>query len=273
MVTVLARRELVRYAQSRGLSERRALRLACLSTSVLRYERKDDGNGPLRERIAALAHRHRRHGYRMIHLRLAQEGWSVNLKRVRRRKRKKIGSGERQPLVRPARANEVWSMDFVFDRLASGRSLKCLTVVDDATQEAVAIEPDTAISGMAVARILGQLKMSRGLPKVIRSDNGREFCGRAMAVWAHENGVQLRFIEPGKPNQNAYIESFNGRLRDECLNEHWFTTLLHARAVIEQWRRDYNERRPKKQLGGLPPAVYAARMAAQLNGADSNANC
>lgn len=283
-MTVPARRELVRYAQSRGLSERRALRLACLSPSVLRYERRDDGNGELRKRIVALAHRHRRHGYRMIHLRLTREGWAVNLKRVRRlyrqenlmvkrRKRKKVAPGDRQPLMRPARANEVWSMDFVFDRLASGRSLKCLTVVDDATQEAVAVMPDTAISGMYVTRILDELKASRGLPKVLRSDNGREFCGRAMAIWAHENAVALRFIEPGKPNQNAYVESFNGRLRDECLNEHWFTTLPHARAVIEEWRRDYNERRPKKQLGGLPPAAYAERLAAKFNGAGSNSNC
>lgn len=272
MVTVPARRELVRYAQSQGLSERRALKLACLSPSVLRYERRDDGNGDLRERIVALAHRHRRHGYRMIHLRLTQEGWAVNVKRVRRlyreqnlmvqrRKRKKVALGDRQPLVRPSRANEVWSMDFVFDRLADGRALKCLTVVDDATQEAVMIAPDRAISGAYVTRIMDGIKRSRGLPKVIRSDNGREFCGRAMAIWAHENGVALRFIEPGKPNQNAYVESFNGRLRDECLNEHWFTNLAHARAVIEDWRRDYNEQRPKKDLGGLPPAAYAAQLA------------
>ena len=276
MVTVPAKRELVRYAQSRGLSERRALKLACLSPSVLRYERRDDGNGDLCERIVALAHRHRRHGYRMIHLRLTQEGWAVNIKRVRRlyrqeqlmvqrRKRKKVAPGERQPLVRPSRANEVWSMDFVFDRLADGRALKCLTVVDDATQEAVTITPDRAISGAYVTRIMDAIKRSRGLPKVIRSDNGREFCGRAMAVWAHENGVALRFIEPGKPNQNAYVESFNGRLRDECLNEHWFTSLAHARAVIEEWRSDYNEQRPKKDLGGLPPAAYAAKLALQEN--------
>lgn len=275
-MTVPAKRELVRFAQSRGLSERRALRLACLSPSVLRYERRDDGNGALRERIVALAHRHRRHGYRMIHLRLTQEGWAVNIKRVRRsyrqeqlmvqrRKRKKVAPGDRQPLIRPSRANEVWSMDFVFDRLAHGRALKCLTVVDDATQEAVTIAPDGAISGIYVTRILDALKRSRGLPKVIRSDNGREFCGRAMAIWAHENGVALRFIEPGKPNQNAYVESFNGRLRDECLNEHWFTSLAHARAVIEDWRRDYNEQRPKKDLGGLPPAVYAAKLALRAN--------
>ena len=247
-----------------------------MSPSVLRYERREDGNGELRERIVAMAHRHRRHGYRMIHLRLRQAGWLVNLKRVRRlyrqenlmvqkRKRKKVALGDRQPLIRPSRANEVWSMDFVFDRLADGRSLKCLTVVDDCTHESVAIAPDRAISGSYVTRILERIKHERGLPRVIRSDNGREFCGRAMAIWAHENNVDLRFIEPGKPNQNAYVESFNGRLRDECLNEHWFTSLAHARALIEVWRHDYNEQRPKKDLGGVPPAVYAARLNSLAN--------
>ena len=273
MVTVAARRELVRFARARGLSERHALRMAGMSGSVLRYQRRDDGNQGLRGRIVDLAHRHRRYGYRMIHLRLRHEGWAVNVKRVRRlyrlenlmvsrRKRKKVPLGERQPLLRPSRRNEVWSADFVFDRLADGRSLKCLTVVDDCTHEAVAIQPDRAISGAYVTRILDRVKTERGLPKVIRSDNGSEFCGRAMLTWAHENGVLLRFIEPGKPNQNAYVESFNGRLRDECLNEHWFTSLVNARALIEAWRCDYNERRPKKDLGGLPPAIYAARLAA-----------
>jgi len=253
------------------MSERRALRLAGMSASVLRYEPRDDGNGRLRQELVGLAHRHRRHGVRMLYLRLCQKGWAVNIKRVRRlyrlenlmvqkRKRKKVTPGDRQPLIKPSRANEVWSMDFVFDRLADGHSLKCLTVLDDATQESVAITPERAISGAYVVRILEAVKRERGLPKVIRTDNGKEFCGRAMAIWAHENNVTLRFIEPGKPNQNAYIESFNGRLRDECLNEHWFTSLTHARAVIAEWRRDYNEERPKKDLGGLPPAVYAARL-------------
>ena len=136
---------------------------------------------------------------------------------VHKRKRKQVALCDRQPLIRPSRANEVWSMDFVFDRLADGRSLKCLTVVDDATHESVTITPDTAISGAYVARILERVKQERGLPKVIRSDNGREFCGRAMAIWAHENNVALRFIEPGKPNQNAYVESFNGRFARRML--------------------------------------------------------
>ena len=156
-------------------------------------------------------------------------------------------------------------MDFVFDRTGEGRVLKCLTIVDDATHEAVAIEVERAISGQMLTRVLDRLALSRGLPRVIRTDNGKEFCGKAMVEWAHGRGVDLRLIEPGKPNQNAYVESFNGRLRDECLNEHWFTSLLQARTVIETWRREYNEERPKKALGGLTPAAYAKQLAeAQL---------
>jgi len=127
-------------------------------------------------------------------------------------------------------------MDFVFDRTADARVIKCLTIVDDATHESVAIEVERAISGLGVTRVLERLALSRGLPNIIRTDNGKEFCGKAMVAWAHERSVQLRLIEPGKPNQNAYIESFNGRLRDKCLNEHWFPHLLDARTEIERWR-------------------------------------
>lgn len=204
----------------------------------------------------------------MIYLMLRQAGQMVNYKRVerlyqeanlqvRRRKRKKVPPAERRPLLRPAAANEVWSIDSVFDRTAEGRVLKCLTIVHDATHEAVAIEIERAISGIGVTRVMDRLAVTRGLPKVIRSDNGKESCGKAMVAWAHERGVQLRLIESGKPNQNAYIESFNGGLRDECLNEHWFPSLLHARTEIENWRREYNEERPKNALGGLTPATYA----------------
>ena len=257
---------------AKGLSERRALAAVRMSASALRYAPRPDRNVELRERILALAQRHKRYGVGMIHLKLRQEGRLVNYKRVerlyqeaklqvRRRKRKKVPVGERQPLLRPTAANQVWSMDFVFDRTADGRVIKCLTVVDDATHEAVAIEVERAISGYRLTRVLDRLALSRGLPKVIRTDNGKEFCGKAMVTWAHERGVQLRLIEPGKPNQNAYVESFNGRLRDECLNEHWFTSLLQARSVIETWRREYNEERPKKALGGLTPAAYAKQLA------------
>lgn len=256
----------------RGLTERRALKVIGMSASSLRYRPAPDRNADLRDAIVALAHRHRRYGAGMIYLKLRQQGRVVNHKRierlyaeaqlqVRRRTRKTVPMGERQPLVRPEAANEVWSMDFVFDRSTEGRAIKCLTIVDDATHEAVAIVPERAISGQHLTRILDRLAAPRGLPQVIRTDNGKEFCGRAMLTWAHAHTVTLRLIEPGKPNQNAYIESFNGRLRDECLNEHWFLNLAHAQAVIEAWRREYNEERPKKGLGGLTPAAYAKQLA------------
>ncbi|WLA10408.1 IS3 family transposase [Xanthomonas translucens] len=272
LVSAPARRALVREWIGRGASERRALAMIGMSASALRYVPRDDRNVDLRQRILALAHRHKRYGVGMIYLKLRQEGHVVNYKRVerlyqeqqlqvRRRKRKKVPVGERQPLLRPARANQVWSMDFVFDRTADGRVIKSLVIVDDATHEAVAIEVERAICGHGVSRVLDRLAISRGLPQVIRTDNGKEFCGKTMVSWAHGRGVQLRLIQPGKPNQNAYVESFNGRLRDECLNEHWFPTLLHARTEIECWRREYNEERPKKAIDGMTPADYAKHLA------------
>ena len=257
---------------SGGLSERRALRVVRMSASALRYQPAPDRNGELSARISNLAHRHRRYGVGMIFLKLRQAGLVVNHKRVerlyrlarlqvRRRKRKKVAIGERQPLSRPTQANQVWSMDFVFDRTIDGRVIKCLTIVDDATHEAVAIVPERAISGHSLARMLERLSHTRGLPQIIRTDNGKEFCGKAMLGWAHEHHITLRLIEPGKPNQNAYIESFNGRLRDECLNEHCFITLEHTKVLIEAWRREYNEERPKKVLKGLTPSAYARQLA------------
>lgn len=286
MVSAPARRDLVRHMTQQGLSERHALRVLGMSASAYRYQPAADRNRDMRAQIVALAHRHRRYGAGMIYLKLRQAGLQVNHKRVerlyreaglqvRQRKRKKVPVSERQPLGRPQAANQVWSMDFVFDRTAEGRVIKNLTVVDDATHEAVAIVPERAIGGVSLTRMLDQLACRRGLPKAIRTDNGKEFCGRAMLTWAHARGVKLFLIEPGKPNQNAYIESFNGRFRDECLNEHWFTSLPHARAVIEAWRREYNEERPKKSLGGLTPAAYAQKLAKQPlhYPTDSKAKC
>lgn len=272
MVTAPARRELVRHLSCSGLSERRSLRLVRISASAFRYQRRPDRNIELHREIVRLAHRYKRYGASMIGLKLRQSGWRVNHKRVerlyalsglqvRRRKRKKVPTCDRQPLLRPLKANEVWSMDFVFDRTADGRVIKCLTVVDDATHEAVTVVPERAIGGEMLTRILDRLGFERGLPRMIRTDNGKEFCGRAMLNWAHQRGVQLRQIQPGKPNQNAYIESFNGRLRDECLNEHWFVSLGHAKTIIETWRQEYNHERPKKALGGLTPAAYARQLA------------
>jgi transposase InsO family protein len=243
-----------------------------MSASALRYAPVPDRNATLREAIVTLAQRHRRYGAEMIYLKLRQQGELVNRKRVerlytqaqlqiRRRKRKKVPIADRQPLARPLAANEVWSMDFVFDRIAGGRALKILTIVDDATHECVAAIAEHAIGGQRLVRILMQLQLERGLPRIIRTDNGKEFIGKAMLNWAgNPRDIQLKQIDPGKPNQNAYIESFNGRFRDECLNEHWFTRLNHARSIIEAWRREYNEERPKKGLGGLTPAAYAVQL-------------
>ena len=271
MLAAPARRELVRWMRTRGLTERRCLAIVAMSASSLRYQPRPDRNGVLRARIVALAQRHRRYGVGMIHLKLRQAGEAVNYKRVerlyrleqlhiRRRRRKKIPIADRQPLVRPGQANEIWSMDFVFDRVASGRAIKSLVIVDDATHEAVAVVPEHTIGGNHLIRILDGVCSRRGKPQMIRTDNGPEFTGKAMLTWAHRNGIALRLIDPGKPNQNAYVESFNGRLRDECLNDTWFTTLAHARAVIEAWRCEYNDERPKKSLGGLTPAQYAKQL-------------
>lgn len=275
MVTAPERREVVRAIVTRGVSERRALAVVRMSASSLRYVPAPDQNAALRARIVALAHRHRRYGAGMIYLKLRQAGVVANHKRVdrlyaearlqvKRRRRKKVPVADRQPLVRPDTCNQVWSADFVFDRTAEGRVLKCLTIVDDATTEAVAIVPARAIGGLPLTRVLDQLALSRGLPRVLRTDNGPEFCGRAMLTWAHARGLTLRLIEPGKPNQNAYIESFNGRFRDECLNEHWFTSVDHARVVIEAWRREYNDERPKKILGGLTPTAFAQQLTERM---------
>jgi transposase InsO family protein len=276
-VAVAARREVVRQLQGLGLSERQALRLVGMSASTLRYKPREDGNESLRERLKELAGQHRRHGYRMLHSRLRIDGWAINVKRtyrvyreeglmVRKRRRKKLPVPERQPLVRPMQPNEVWSMDFLFDELANGRRVKTLTVVDDCSKEVVQIVADTSIPALYVTRVLDQVSVERGLPRVIRTDNGPEFAGRVMQTWAAHNRVELRFIQPGKPVQNAYVESFNSRFRDECLSQHWFASLSHMRSVIENWREDYNHHRPHSTLGYVPPAVFAAQCR-QLAGA------
>jgi transposase InsO family protein len=219
--------------RGRGLSERKALKIVKMSASSLRYQPRPDRNVGLQKRIVELAQRHRRYGAGMIYLKLRQSGELVNHKRVerlyslerlqiKRRRRKKVPTGERQPLRRPEVANAVWSMDFVFDRVAGGRQLKILGIVDDGTTEAVVTHVEHTIGGDHLVRVIDQVCQRRGYPDVIRSDNGSEFTSRAMLSWAHERDVRLKLIEPGKPNQNAYIESFNGRFRDECLNEHWF---------------------------------------------------
>jgi len=258
-----------------SVSERRACQLVGLSRSTLRYEpRRSEENEILKSRIVTLAQERRRFGYRRIHALLRREGVEANHKRiyrlyreadlaVRRRKRRKGVAVPREPLLLPAQRNEVWSMDFVMDALSHGRRIKILTIVDDCTKEAIDLAVDFGISGNYVTRVLDQAARFRGYPKAIRTDQGPEFTGRALDQWAYEHGVQLKLIQPGKPTQNAYIESFNGKFRDECLNEHWFHSLAHARTIIQTWRNDYNEQRPHSMLGYMTPAEAAEQLRQQ----------
>lgn len=261
--------------EERGFGITRACGLIGISRSLYGYRSRRPGIAGLRERICELAGEKRRYGYRRIHLLLGREGWRVNRKRtyrlyreaglmVRRRKRKRIGLFERKPLPKPSAVNRSWSMDFVADGLCDGRKLRCLTIVDDYSRECPAIEVDTSITGRRVVAVLERLAELRGLPLSITVDHGPEFEGQVLDAWAYQHGVQLNFIRPGKPIENAYIESFNGRFRDECLNEHWFVTMAHAREVIEKWRIEYNTERPHSSLGDLTPEQYAKNALAKV---------
>jgi putative transposase len=252
----------------RSFGVTRACGLVGISRSLYRYRSRRPDCAPLRARIEEIAAIKRRYGYRRVYVRLRREGWQVNRKRVyrlyheaglavRRRKRKRIGPFERKPLPKPTAANVSWSMDFVADGLIGGRRLRCLTIVDDCTRECLAIEVDTSITGLRVQAVLDRLADTRDLPKSITVDNGPEFDGQVLDKWAYRSGVQLSFIRPGKPNENAYIESFNGKFRDECLNEHWFISLAHARSIVEAWRIEYNTERPHSSLGNRTPQEFA----------------
>ena len=274
-----ARREAVEAMRAKtGISERRACDLIGLSRTVLHYEYCESKvNTGLRVRILALAEQRRRFGYRRIHVLLRREGQAVNVKRVHRlycqerlqvkqRRRRRGVAVERRPLLVPGRPNQVWSMDFVSDALETGRRLKCLTIVDDFTKETVDIVVDHGISSRYVVSVLDRVVQFRGLPRTIRTDQGPEFTGKALDRWAYERGVELRLIQAGKPTQNAYIESFNGKFRDECLNEHWFRTLAEAREIVARWRLDYNQVRPHSAIGYQTPAEFAAAWCARHAG-------
>ncbi|HDM8292221.1 IS3-like element ISYen3 family transposase [Yersinia enterocolitica] len=226
-----------------GLSQRRACRLTGLSLSTCRYEaQRPAADAHLSGRIIELALERRRFGYRRIWQLLRRKGLAT----------------ERLPLLRPAAPNLTWSMDFVMDALATGRRIKCLTCVDDFTKECLTVTVAFGISGVQVTRILDSIALFRGYPATIRTDQGPEFTCRALDQWAFEHGVELRLIQPGKPTQNGFIESFNGRFRDECLNEHWFSDVSHARKTISEWRQDYNECRPHSALNYQTPSEFAA---------------
>jgi putative transposase len=254
------------------MSERPACRLVGLSRTSWREPPVEAiQNAELREQIKAIALQRRRFGYRRIHDMLKFQGVEVNHKRVyrlyseqklavKRRKKTKRPMSERAKLLAPEAPNQVWSIDFVMDSLANGRKLKCLTVTDDLTHECVDIAVDHGIGGEYVTNILERAAKFKGYPQAIRTDGGPEFTSRIFMAWMHRCGIEHLLIQPGKPTQNAYIESFNGKFRDECLNEHWFETLLQARKEIALWRLDYNEVRPHSSCGRIPPAIYAQKL-------------
>ena len=253
------------------LSQRRACGLMELYRATCRYRRRRGEDQRLRVRLRELAEARRRFGYRRLQILLQREGWQVNHKRVYRlyveeklslrRKRGRKRSRVRQPLPEAVAANQVWSVDFMTDALSSGRRFRMLNIVDDYTRECLAIEVDTSLGGMRVVRVLEELKQRRGLPRQIRSDNGPEFVSRAVDQWAYEQGLQWHTIQPGRPMENGYVESFNGRFRDECLNENWFRDLADAREKIVQWKQDYNETASAQQFAVPNPSGVRSAVA------------
>ena len=266
-----ARRKLARWAlEAYRISERRAARIVRLGISTLRYQSRKVFDEVLRRRLRELAGTYVRYGYRRLTVLLRREGWHVNAKRiyrlyreeeliVRTKQRRKIARRQRIETPMATRANQCWSMDFVSDKLADGRSFRIFTMIDQFTRECVALEADRSMTGKKVVEALEGAKPDRGsLPESITVDNGSEFSGRALEAWAIANDVQLRFIRPGRPVENGFIESFNGRLRDECLNVEWFSSLDDAREKLGKFREHYNHQRPHSSLADRTPAVFAA---------------
>jgi putative transposase len=257
----------VAFVQSEhGLSERRACKLLDVDRSSYGYEPRPDRSAELREELVKLARQKPRYGYRRLHVLLDRRGHAVNVKRVyrlyveeglsvRRRKRKRIVR-DRAGEARLTRANQEWAMDFIVDGLATGRMVRILSVVDAYTRECLALEADSSLGSGRVTRVLERLMTEHGRPEAVRADNGPEFTSRRMLAWAEDRRVSLIHIQPGRPMQNGHVESFHGRLRDECLNANWFRNFDHIRSVLEDWRVEYNEDRPHSALDYRTPREF-----------------
>jgi putative transposase len=271
MVTPAVKREAVAHLKgAHGMSERRACKAIGCDRMTVRYLSRRPDDRVLRERLRALARERRRFGYRRLLIFLRREGFAINHKRlfriyreeqlmVRKRGGRKRALGTRTPMPGAALPNGRWSLDFVSDQFVCGRRFRILAVFDDCTRECLAAIADTSLSGLRVARELDRLIATRGKPKSIVSDNGTELTSNAILFWTAKASVDWHYIDPGKPVQNAFIESFNGRLRDEFLNETLFTSLMQARQALEDWRCDYNQVRPHSSIGWLAPTVYASQ--------------
>jgi putative transposase len=276
VVTTKQRRQVVTHLLAAfAISARRACRLVGLSRSRWQYRSQRGDDTAVRTRLRELAAAKPRWGYQQLHILLRREGHVVNHKKVlrlyreeglavSRRRRKKHVAIARVPMSKPTRRTERWSMDFVSDALFDGRGFRCFTLVDDFTRECPVIEVAHSLPAWRVIHALERVAAERGLPSSIVCDNGPEFAGKAMDRWAYERGVTLQFIRPGKPVENAFCESFNGKLRDECLNANWFASLTDAQRIIEQWRCDYNDVRPHKSLGRRTPSEYTKALQNEL---------
>ena len=270
MVTPAEKRSAVAHlVATHAMSERRACKATGFCRMTIRWETTRPDDRVLRERLTELARERRRFGYRRLHVLLRREGLVVNHKKlfrlyreerlgVRRRGGRKRALGTRAPMQVALRPNDRWSLDFVSDQLTDGSRFRILTIVDDCTRENIALIADTSLSGLRVATELDRLVATRGKPRMIVSDNGTEFTSNAILSWADRSRVEWHYVAPGKPTQNAFIESFNGRLRDELLNETLFTTLAQVRALLGRWHADYNESRPHSRLGWQTPAEFAS---------------
>ena len=257
--------------QELHLSERRVCRLLNINRTFKRYQSsKAEQDAVITDRLSELAALHRRYGYKRLHILLRREGFEINHKKTYRlyteaglciRKRKKKCPSEKRGKPNTVETPNVrWSFDFVSDTLAIGRKFRVLTVIDEATRECLALEMDTSLTGTRVVNVLNRIAFFRGFPQEILTDNGPEFTSCALSEWTYDKKIQHIFIEPGKPVQNAYIESFNGKFREECLDSHWFKSISDARMIIESWRKDYNTIRPHSSLGGLTPSEYVSKL-------------
>ena len=269
MVKPAVKRRAARHIQvNRPISERHACGLVQIPRSTYRYESTDRQDGPLREAIKEQACIRPRWGMPRLVYALRRDGWSDNHKRIHRiyteenlqvskRKRKRTARARRQPAQVPEQQNQRWSMDYMEDQLYEGNKVRIFNIVDDYTRECLWIEASPSIRGKRVVEILETLQITRDLPQSIVLDNGPEFTGAALDRWSYVRNAKLDFIDPGKPVQNCFIESFNGRLRDECLNQHWFISIEDMQEKVEKWRQDYNQVRPHSSLGNMPPEEYA----------------
>lgn len=274
MVGPAAKRDAVAHLRKvLGMSERRACTLVRADRKMIRYRSRRSPDIALRSRLRDLANQRRRFGYRRLFILLREQGEPSGINRiyrlyreegltVRKRKARRRAIGTRNPILVETRVNARWSLDFVHDQFARGRRFRILNIVDDVTRECLAAIPDTSISGKRVARELTMLVEARGKPRMIVSDNGTEFTSNAILSWARGHAVDWHYIAPGRPMQNGYIESFNGRMRDELLNESLFVDLDQARQLIGDWVTDYNTARPHSSLGYKTPAAYAGTLTA-----------